>query len=59
MPQGWNLHYDDWIIGDGEPDRHVDEVFDWFAVACWTKESSQKSKKGRNRLLLPPIMGIA
>jgi hypothetical protein len=32
MPTEWNLRYDDWMIGDGEPDRRVGEVFDWFAV---------------------------
>jgi hypothetical protein len=38
MPTEWHLHYDDWIIGDGEPDRDVGDVFDWFALAFWAKE---------------------
>jgi len=24
----WNLHYLRWVIGDGEPELHVDDVFD-------------------------------
>jgi hypothetical protein len=31
----WNIHYDDWIIGDGEPDRDVGDIFEWFALAFW------------------------
>ena len=31
MPE-WSLRYEGWIIEDGEPDRSVGEVFDWFAV---------------------------
>jgi hypothetical protein len=52
MPPEWNLHYEDWIIGDGQPDRHVDEVFDWFAVAFWTKERLTKIQ-GRSRSVVP------
>jgi hypothetical protein len=33
MYLGWNLHYFRWVIGDGEPELHVDEVFDWFAIS--------------------------
>jgi len=32
----WNLHYLRWVIGDGEPELHVDDVFDWFAVGFWS-----------------------
>ena len=28
----WNLHYSRWVIDDGEPERHVGEIFEWFAV---------------------------
>ena|SRR5579885_2575280 len=38
----WSLHYEDWIIGDGEPDRHVNDVFDWFALAFWGEEKLGK-----------------
>lgn len=34
----WNLHYARWVIEDGEPDRSVAEVFDWFAVTFWTEQ---------------------
>ena len=47
MPHEWNLHYASWIIGDGEPDRSIGEVFDWFALGLWTKDrlamSSERS----------------
>jgi len=33
MLNEWNLSYEDWIIGDGEPHRAVGEVFKWFAGA--------------------------
>jgi len=38
----WNLRYEEWIIGDGEPDRHIDEVFDWFTLGFWSKEKLGK-----------------
>jgi hypothetical protein len=31
----WNLHYSRWVIDDGEPERHVGETFEWFAVDFW------------------------
>ncbi len=47
MPHEWNLHYASWIIGDGEPDRSIGEVFDWFALEFWTESrltmSSERS----------------
>ena len=33
----WNLHYARWVIEDGEPERNVGEVFDWFAITFWTE----------------------
>src|SRR5215472_14934468 len=42
----WNLHYEEWIIGDGEPDRHVGEVFDWFALAFWSEGKLEKAREG-------------
>ena len=49
MPPEWNLHYDDWIIGDGQPHREVGQRFDWFAVEFWTQEAlarvNEKSKR--------------
>src|SRR6266481_9210167 len=38
MQSEWNLHYASWIIGDGEPDRSVGEIFDWFAIEFCTEE---------------------
>jgi hypothetical protein len=32
----WNLHYLRVVIGDGEPELHVDDVFDWFAITFWS-----------------------
>jgi hypothetical protein len=32
----WNLHYFRWVIEDGEPERHVDEVFEWFSISFWS-----------------------
>ncbi|MGA8090129.1 MAG: hypothetical protein WCA10_22855 [Terracidiphilus sp.] len=32
----WNLHYSRWVIDDGEPERHVGDIFDWFAVSLWS-----------------------
>jgi hypothetical protein len=29
----WHLHYDGWVIEDGQPDREVGEAFDWFALS--------------------------
>ena len=37
MPSEWNLHYARWVIDDGEPDRNVDESFEWFALEFWTE----------------------
>ena len=50
----WNLHYEDWIIADGEPDRHVGDVFDWFAVAFWSDEKLTKaSQREKSALAIP------
>jgi hypothetical protein len=45
MPTDWNLRYAEWVIGDGEPDRSVGEVFDWFAVEFWSPEGLAKSNQ--------------
>lgn len=42
MPTEWNLRYDAWVIGDGEPDRSVGEVFDWYAVEFRSAEGLAK-----------------
>ena len=32
----WNLHYFRYVIDDGEPERHVGDEFDWFAISFWS-----------------------
>lgn len=44
----WNLHYASWMIGDGEPERRVGEVFDWFAVEFFSKALSKTSRRVRS-----------
>jgi hypothetical protein len=44
MPTEWSLHYESWIIGDGEPNRSVGEVFDWFAVEFVSVEGLAKTE---------------
>ena len=41
MPNEWNLRYDQWVIGDGEPHRRVGETFDWFVVEFFNDEELQ------------------
>jgi hypothetical protein len=54
LPSEWNLHYEAWIIGDGEPDRSVGEVFDWFAVEFWSGEGlASSSEKSKSAIALP------
>jgi hypothetical protein len=54
MTPEWNLSYEAWIIGDGEPHRTVGEVFEWFAVAFWTWEPLEKSdKQSRSAVVIP------
>jgi hypothetical protein len=36
MQREWNLHYFRFVIGDGEPERRVSDVFDWFAISFWS-----------------------
>ena len=36
MHPEWNLHIFRWVIDDGEPELHVDDVFDWFAISFWS-----------------------
>jgi hypothetical protein len=45
MTPEWNLSYEDWLIGDGQPHRAVGEVFEWPAVAFRTWEPLEKSDK--------------
>lgn len=32
----WHLHYESWVIEDGQPDREVGDTFDWFALSYST-----------------------
>lgn len=44
----WNLYYFRWVIDDGEPERRVGDVFEWFALSFWPNgvlsQSSENSK---------------
>ncbi len=54
MTPEWNLSYEDWIIGDGQPHRDVGEVFEWFAVVFWTWEPLEKSdERSRSAVVIP------
>lgn len=35
MQRDWNLRYSRWVIDDGEPELHVGEEFEWFAISLW------------------------
>ena len=45
MQHEWSLHYPRWIIGDGEPDRVVGEVFDWFALEFWAERQLERASQ--------------
>lgn len=45
MPKEWNLHYAGWIIGDGEPDRRVGEVFDWWVLEFGSLQGLASAKE--------------
>jgi hypothetical protein len=45
MQPEWNLHYARWVIEDGEPDRNVAEIFDWFALTFWTETRLAKANE--------------
>jgi hypothetical protein len=34
----WHLHYEGWVIEDGQPDREVGETFDWGALSYWSED---------------------
>ena len=36
MSLEWNLHYDRWVIEDGEPELEVGDQFDCLQVQCWS-----------------------
>jgi hypothetical protein len=38
MPSAWNIHYDRWVIDDGEPEREIGEQFEWFVLAFGSKD---------------------
>lgn len=39
MQTDWNLRYSRWVIDDGEPELHVGEDFEWFAISLWAEEA--------------------
>ncbi len=46
MSQEWNLHYARWIIEDGQPERCVQEEFNWFSLEF---ETTNKMERGSER----------
>lgn len=38
MNSEWHLHYEGWVIEDGQPDREVGETFDWGALSYWSED---------------------
>ncbi|HVI10792.1 MAG TPA: hypothetical protein VND65_21055 [Candidatus Binatia bacterium] len=34
----WHLHYEGWVIEDGQPDRKVGETFDWGLLSFWSED---------------------
>jgi hypothetical protein len=47
MPTEWNLYYPSWMIADGQPDRTVGEIFEWFAIEFWTEKSLERTDERR------------
>jgi len=45
MSDEWNLYYARWLLNDGEEDRRVGEIFDWFALDFWTPSGLTKSQE--------------
>jgi len=52
-PTEWNLRYEAWIIGDGEPHRSVGDVFEWFTVEFWTESFTKTAEKSKSVIALP------
>jgi len=53
MPE-WNLYYARWLLSEGEEDRRVGEVFDWFALDFWTPKGLVKSERRLKAALTAP-----
>ena len=50
----WNLSYEEWMIGDGQPHRHFGETFEWLAVEFWSLEPLNKSdEQPRSAVAVP------
>src|SRR5262249_22892518 len=47
MSLEWNLHYAGWIIADGQPDRSVEEEFDWFSLEFWATDKLEHGSECR------------
>lgn len=52
MPEEWNLHYEGWIIEDGNPHRAVGETFDWFTLEFWSENPLKPADK-EQKLAVP------
>ena len=41
----WDLYYARWLLSDGEEDRRVGEIFDWWLLDFWTPTGLIKSQE--------------
>jgi hypothetical protein len=47
-----DLHYARWVIDDREPELHVGEEFDWFAVSFWSDSPLLRSMESTKSAVL-------
>jgi hypothetical protein len=50
----WNLYYARWLLSDGEEDRRVGEIFDWFVLDFWTPKGLVKAEQKVKTALAAP-----
>ncbi len=54
LPAEWNLYYEAWIIGDGEPHRSVGDIFDLFTVEFSSADGLvTTTEKSKSTVVLP------
>lgn len=54
MSVEWDLHYAAWIIADGEPERGVEEDFDWFSLEFWSNTKLEKTPDSTKSAVVRP-----
>ena len=52
MNPEWNLHLLRVVIDDGQPELHVEDVFEWFAITFWSDAALIRSME-RTKAALP------